>query len=129
MLQVLLDFTVQFLIEQPRDLVTFALDYFTRLHQSRRGQTAPEGIRGMGVRATPGSGARGPTTNSSSLLRPDQNHSEEDDSMQSDDEIVSYGHGMYSPSLLQIVAYMRLAYCMLYHILDFRIMCTDSQKN
>ena len=88
--QVLLDFTVQFLIEQPRDLVTFALDYFTRLHQSRRGQGAPEGIRGMGVQYSPSSAAtRVSTTNS--VLRPDQNHSEEDESMQSDDDISNYG--------------------------------------
>ena len=86
----MLDFTVQFLIEQPRDLVTFALDYFTRLHQSRRGQGAPEGIRGMGVQYSPSSAAtRVSTTNS--VLRPDQNHSEEDESMQSDDDISNYG--------------------------------------
>ena len=83
----LLDFTVQFLIEQPRDLVTFALDYFTRLHQSRRGQGAPEGIRGMGVQYSPSTLASA----SNSLLRPDQNHSEEDESMQSDDDISNYG--------------------------------------
>lgn len=89
--EVLLDFTVQFLIEQPRDLVTFALDYFTRLHQSRRGQGAPEGIRGMGVQYSPSSAAtRVSTTNS--VLRPDQNHSEEDESMQSDDDISNYGY-------------------------------------
>ena len=87
--QVLLDFTVQFLIEQPRDLVTFALDYFTRLHQSRRGQGAPEGIRGMGIQYSPSTAGRGSASNS--LLRPDQNHSEEDESMHSDDEIPNYG--------------------------------------
>ena len=78
---------MQFLIEQPRDLVTFALDYFTRLHQSRRGQSAPEGIRGMGVQYSPSTRASA----SNSLLRPDQNHSEEDESMQSDDDISNYG--------------------------------------
>ena len=84
-----MDFTVQFLIEQPRDLVTFALDYFTRLHQSRRGQNAPEGIRGMGGHMSPRPAPRGITANS--LLRPDQNHSEDDESMQSDDDITGYG--------------------------------------
>ena len=90
----LLDFTVQFLIEQPRDLVTFALDYFTRLHQSRRGQSAPEGIRGMGVQYS-ASGTATRSSASNSLLRPDQNHSEEDESMQSDDEITNYGMYYY----------------------------------
>ena len=72
-------------------MVTFALDYFTRLHQNRRGGNAPEGIRGMGVQYSPSAAATTRGTTSNSLLRPDQNHSEEDESMHSDDDIHNYG--------------------------------------
>ena len=34
--EILLDFTVHYLVEQPGDVVDFALEYFTRLNTSRR---------------------------------------------------------------------------------------------
>ena len=43
----------------------------------------------MGIQYSPSTATRGSTSNS--LLRPDQNHSEEDESMHSDDEIPNYG--------------------------------------
>ena len=33
--EILLDFTVHYLVEQPGDVVDFALEYFTRLNSSR----------------------------------------------------------------------------------------------
>ena len=43
----------------------------------------------MGGQMSPRPAPRGITSNS--LLRPDQNHSEDDESMQSDDDITGYG--------------------------------------
>ena len=43
----------------------------------------------MGIQYSPSTVTRGSASNS--LLRPDQNHSEEDESMHSDDEIPNYG--------------------------------------
>lgn len=34
--EILLDFTVHYLVEQPGDVVDFALEYFSRLNASRR---------------------------------------------------------------------------------------------
>ena len=34
--EILLDFTVHYLVEQPGDVVDFALEYFNRLNASRR---------------------------------------------------------------------------------------------
>lgn len=113
--EVLLDFTVLYLIEQPGDLISFALDYFTNLSDARNGQnaavsTALGGIRGLGLHRAAGSGGSGggpfPGAFSRSgggvgghhhhqpnsmLLRPDQNHSEEDESMLSDDDVPNNG--------------------------------------
>ena len=45
----------------------------------------------MGVQYSPSAAATTRGTTSNSLLRPDQNHSEEDESMHSDDDIHNYG--------------------------------------
>lgn len=59
--EVLLDFTVHYLVEQPGNVVDFAVDYFTRLATTRRNQGHHE------------------------------NHSEEDESMLSDEDVASNG--------------------------------------
>lgn len=38
--EILLDFTVHYLVEQPGDVVDFALEYFNRLNASRRSANA-----------------------------------------------------------------------------------------
>ncbi len=38
--EILLDFTVHYLVEQPGDVVDFALEYFNRLHAARRSANA-----------------------------------------------------------------------------------------
>ena len=53
----------------------------------------------MGVQYSPSAAATTRGTTSNSLLRPDQNHSDEDESMHSDDDI--HNHGKYHIVLIR----------------------------
>ena len=39
--EILLDFTVNYLVEQPPDIIYFAMEYFTNLHQKRTATRGP----------------------------------------------------------------------------------------
>ena len=91
--EVLLDFTVHYLIEQPGDLITFALEYFNKLDTSRNGAISGPPSRGIPqVNVIPSSG-RGGAGNSH------ENHSEDDESMLSDEDLPSNFFSLSSPYL------------------------------
>ena len=80
--EVLLDFTVHYLIEQPADLIRFAQDYFNRLEASRpptdgaaAASVAPSAVPTVTVVADNHADS--------------QNNSDDDESMLSDDDIAS----------------------------------------
>lgn len=52
--EVLLEFTISYLLEQPGDVVSYAADYFTRLRDSRATtQIVFEGVQQQGVASSP----------------------------------------------------------------------------
>lgn len=51
--EVLLEFTISYLLEQPGDVVNYAADYFTRLRESRTTGIIYEGVAGATAASSP----------------------------------------------------------------------------
>ena len=81
--EVLLDFTVHYLIEQPADLIRFAQDYFNRLEASRPPPTDGAAAASVAPSVVP------TVTVVADNHADSQNNSDDDESMLSDDDIAS----------------------------------------
>lgn len=50
--EVLLEFTISYLLEQPGDVISYAADYFSRLRENRTTSIIYEGTEGAGTTAS-----------------------------------------------------------------------------